>query len=190
MFDWRYWLIVAVWVIWESYWIVAALGTKRATRKEPLLTRIPVVVGIFLSAALLLAPNWFGSFMDGSFTGHSDATYFPGLALTVIGIGFAFWARGTLGSNWSGRVTIKEEHELVTRGPYSLVRHPIYTGGLLGFAGSALALGHVGGLFSVAIMLCTFLHKIRLEERVIGTHFGKRYAEYRQRTAALIPGLW
>jgi len=187
MFDWRYWLIVAVWVVWEAYWTVAALGTKRATRKEALLTRIPVVVGIVLAAALLLAPDWFGSFMDRSFTAQSDATYIPGLLLALAGIGFAFWARNTLGSNWSGRVTIKEDHELVTRGPYSLVRHPIYTGALLGFSGSALALGHVGGLFSVAIMLGIFTHKIRLEERVMGKHFGDRYTEYRRKTKALLP---
>jgi len=86
-------------------------------------------------------------------------------------------------------VTIKEDHELVTRGPYALVRHPIYTGALLGFSGSALALGHVGGLFSLAIMLAIFTHKIRLEERLMGAHFGERYAEYRRKTRALIPFL-
>ncbi|HEU5399258.1 MAG TPA: isoprenylcysteine carboxylmethyltransferase family protein [Gammaproteobacteria bacterium] len=188
-FDWRYWLIVAVFALWELYWGVAAMGTKRATRKEPLITRIPVVVGILLAIVLLLAPGWLGSFMDTSFTAHSDATYLPGLLLACAGMGFAFWARGTLGRNWSGRVTIKEDHELVTRGPYTLVRHPIYTGALLGFGGSALALGHLGGLFSIAIMLAIFLHKIRLEERVMGTHFGEHYAEYRRRTRALIPFL-
>lgn len=189
MFDWHYWLIVAIFALWEFYWFVAALGTKRATQKEALLTRIPVVVGIVLAAALLLAPGWFGSFMEGSFTAHTDATYLPGLALACAGMGFAFWARATLGRNWSGRVTIKENHELVTRGPYGLVRHPIYTGALFGFSGSALALGHVGGLFAVAIMLSIFVHKIRLEERVMGQHFGERYVEYRRKVKALIPFL-
>ncbi len=186
-FDWRYWLIVAIFILWELYWGVAALGTKRATKKEPLITRIPVVVGILLAIVLLLAPGWLGSFMDGSFTAHSDVTYLPGLLLACAGMGFAFWARATLGTNWSGRVTIKEDHELVTRGPYSLVRHPIYTGALFGVAGSALALGHVGGIFSVVIMLGIFIHKIRLEERVMGGHFGEKYAEYKRKTKALIP---
>ena len=190
MFDWRYWLIVAIFVLWELYWGLAAMGTKRATQKEPLLTRIPVVVGILLAIVLLLAPGWLGRFMDGSFTAHTDATYLPGLALACAGMGFAFWARATLGRNWSGRVTIKEDHELVTRGPYALVRHPIYTGALTGFAGSALALGHLGGLFAVVIMLSIFIHKIRLEERVMGGHFGEKYAEYKKRTSALIPLLF
>ncbi|HEV2322228.1 MAG TPA: isoprenylcysteine carboxylmethyltransferase family protein [Gammaproteobacteria bacterium] len=189
MADWRYWLVVAIFALWEIYWGVAAIGTKRATQKEPLVTRIPVVVGIMLGAALLLAPGWFGSFMDGSFTAHTDAIYLPGVLIACAGMGFAFWARATLGTNWSGRVTIKEDHELVTHGPYGLVRHPIYTGALLGFSGSALALGHVGGLFSVAIMLGIFVHKIRLEERVMGLHFGDKYAAYKRHTKALIPFL-
>jgi len=190
MFAWRYWLVVAVWMVWEGYWIIASLGTKRAAQKEPLLSCIPVVIGIVLAAALLLAPAWFGRFMDRSFTAQTDATYLPGLLLALAGIGFAFWARSTLGRNWSGRVTIKEDHELVTTGPYAWVRHPIYTGALLGFSGSALALGRVGGLFSVAIMLCIFIRKIHLEEKVMGQHFGERYAEYKRRTKALIPTLF
>jgi len=60
----------------------------------------------------------------------------------------------------------------------------------MAFGGSALALGHVGGLFSVAIMLSIFLHKIRLEERVMGQHFGERYTQYRKRTKTLIPFVW
>jgi protein-S-isoprenylcysteine O-methyltransferase Ste14 len=184
--NWRYWLIVALLAIWESYWIIASLGTKRATQKEPLISRIPVVLGIVLAAALLLAPGWFGSFMDRSFTAHTDATYLPGFLIALGGVSFAFWARFTLGTDWSGRVTIKEDHELVTTGPYRLVRHPIYTGALLAFSGSALALGHVGGLFSVAIMLTISVHKIRLEEKVLEGHFGDKYADYRRTTRPLI----
>src|SRR5208283_1453110 len=54
-----------------------------------------------------------------------------GLALTILGCGFAIWARFTLGSNWSGLPNVKRAHELIVRGPYRLVRHPIYSGLLL-----------------------------------------------------------
>lgn len=183
----HYWLIIAIWVTWESYWIATAWGTKRATAKEPLASRVPVVIGIALSACLLLAPFWFGGFIDRSFTDQGNLAYFAGLLLTLCGVGFAFWARFTLGKNWSGRVTIKEDHELVTAGPYRLVRHPIYTGALLAFSGTALAMGRVGGLVAIGIMLAIFLRKIRLEEKMLDGHFGGRYAEYRRRTKALIP---
>ncbi len=63
-----------------------------------------------------------------------------GLILTALGIAFAFWARYSLGQNWSSKVTIKVEHELIRNGPYAYVRHPIYTGILLALVGTALAI--------------------------------------------------
>jgi protein-S-isoprenylcysteine O-methyltransferase Ste14 len=190
MSGWRFWLLAAIWIAWESYWIISARATKRAASKEPWVSRGPVVAGILLSVALLFIPELFGSLPARSFTGQGDATYFSGLLLTLCGVSFAFWARFTLGRNWSGRVTIKEDHELVTRGPYRLVRHPIYTGALLTFGGTALAFGRVGGLLAVAIMTTVFLRKIWLEEKVLDQHFGPRYADYRKTAKTLIPLLW
>ncbi|MGE5624491.1 MAG: methyltransferase family protein [Bacillota bacterium] len=190
MEGWRYWPIIALWVIWESYWIGTAWTTKRATAKEPLLSRIPIVIGIVLAASLLLAPFWFGGLVNEIIVPQGDATYFGGLLVTLGGIGFAFWARFALGRNWSGRVTIKEDHELVTTGPYRFVRHPIYTGALLAFTGTTLAFGRVGGLFAFAIMLAIFLRKISLEEKMLNAHFGERYAEYSRRTKSIIPLIW
>ena len=190
MLNWRYWLIVAIWAIWELYWGISARGVKRATSKESLSTRIPVIIGLLLSLVLMLAPGWLGPFFGQRILPDDDALYFAGLALLLFGMYWAFWARHTLGSNWSGRVTIKEEHELITRGPYRWVRHPIYTGVLFAFAGTALALGRMGNLFAIAIMLVVFAHKIRLEEKVLDQHFGTKYADYRRSAKTLIPLIW
>ena len=65
----------------------------------------------------------------------------------VVGLLFAVWAREHLGSNWSRSVTIKQGHELITTGPYAVVRHPIYTGILAGFLGTAIALSQVRGFY-------------------------------------------
>ena len=190
MSDWRYWLIFAIWVVWEGYWGFSSLGVKRATRKEPWVTRGPVVAGLVLGCVLLLAPGWCGPFFNRRFLPENDLLYSAGLVLLLSGVCWAFWARHSLGRNWSGRVTIKEDHELVTSGPYRWVRHPIYTGVLSAFTGSALALGRVGNLFGFAIMLAIFVHKMRLEEKVLDEHFGQRYADYRRTTRRIIPLLW
>lgn len=190
MSDWRYWLVLGTWIVWDGYWFISARGVKRAASKESLGTRIPAVIGLVLSALLMLAPGWFGPFFGQRFLPESDLLYFAGLALLLAGVYWAFWARHTLGANWSGRVTIKEDHELVTGGPYRLVRHPIYTGVLFAFMGSALALGRVGNLFAIAIMLAIFSYKMRMEEKVLNQHFGAKYADYRRSTKALIPLLW
>jgi len=84
-------------------------------------------------------------------------------------------------------VTIKEGHELVTSGPYALVRHPIYTGLLLALLGSTLALGDLRAVLAFALAAGALWHKLRIEERWMRQQFGDAYQAYSRRVAALIP---
>jgi protein-S-isoprenylcysteine O-methyltransferase Ste14 len=86
-------------------------------------------------------------------------------------------------------VQVKQDHELIQRGPYRFVRHPIYTGLLLAFFGTAVAIGEWRGLICVAIVAASFWFKLRLEERWMRENFGAAYEQYMQRTKALIPGV-
>jgi protein-S-isoprenylcysteine O-methyltransferase Ste14 len=110
-----------------------------------------------------------------------------GFVLTLLGLSVAIWARLTLGTNWSGTVTFKENHELIQSGPYAVVRHPIYTGLLLMFLGTAFAIGTVGAFLSVPTLFLSFWIKSRQEEALMIDHFGEQYAAYRQRVRAIIP---
>jgi protein-S-isoprenylcysteine O-methyltransferase Ste14 len=92
-----------------------------------------------------------------------------------------------LGSNWSQAVTIKHGHELITTGSYALVRLPIYSGLLLGFIGTAVALGEWRGLLAVALVFIVLWRKLRLEEEWLQTQFGQPYAAYARWVAALLP---
>ncbi len=80
----------------------------------------------------------------GAFRGHGvnsnpwRAVF--GLVFFTLGLGFAIWARMHIGRNWGSPMTLKEEPELVTSGPYHLVRHPIYSGILVAGVGTAVAL--------------------------------------------------
>jgi protein-S-isoprenylcysteine O-methyltransferase Ste14 len=112
-----------------------------------------------------------------------------GMVMTLAGLLFACWARHVLGSNWSAVVQLKQDHELIERGPYRHVRHPIYTGLLLAFLGTAVALGEWRGLLALAIVAVSFWRKLRLEERWLGEQFGAAYADYMRRVKALIPGI-
>jgi protein-S-isoprenylcysteine O-methyltransferase Ste14 len=84
-------------------------------------------------------------------------------------------------------VTVKADHELVRSGPYGWVRHPIYTGILFGFIGSALAGTRWGGLVAVAIVFAAFWRKLKLEEHFMTETFGDAYRQYREQVSALIP---
>jgi protein-S-isoprenylcysteine O-methyltransferase Ste14 len=97
------------------------------------------------------------------------------------------WARHYLGKNWSQVVTIKEDHELITDGPYSMSRHPIYTGLLFGFVGTSIALGELRGVIAVAFVFGVLLYKLKLEEKWLHEQFGEPYERYCQKVAALIP---
>jgi protein-S-isoprenylcysteine O-methyltransferase Ste14 len=86
------------------------------------------------------------SWIKESLWPHSLALDAAGLAVTVLGVVFAIWLRVTLGRNWSSVPQVKEQHDLVVKGPYRIVRHPIYTGLILAVAGTGLALDKGIGL--------------------------------------------
>jgi protein-S-isoprenylcysteine O-methyltransferase Ste14 len=95
-----------------------------------------------------------------------------------------------LGTNWSRRVTVKADHELIVSGPYALTRHPIYTGILLGVAGTALAIGEWRCMAAFFLLLVAFLLKMRVEEQLMMLTFPATYPEYRRRVKALVPWLF
>jgi len=128
-----------------------------------------------------------GGILFERFLPRSYAAYWTGTALVVLGLAFSVWARMHLGRNWSGTVTVKQEHELVRGGPYARVRHPIYTGLLLAFIGTAIVRGEWRGVLAVLIIFAALWRKLRLEERYMVETFGDEYRRYREHSAALIP---
>jgi protein-S-isoprenylcysteine O-methyltransferase Ste14 len=140
-----------------------------------------MVVGFF--------PLFGPSRLSASFRFVPVTTILPrvGLALTILGLGFAIWARIHLGRFWSGTITLKENHELIRSGPYAFVRHPIYTGLLTAAAGTALARGTFSALLGLALIGVVCWLKIRAEEKLLTNHFGDTYRNYRRQVAALIP---
>ena len=183
------WLLAALWLAWAAYWALSAADVKPAARRESLGSRALHIVPL-AAAVLLILPRGAALPMLGArFVPRGEAGYWIGAACTLAGLLFAMQARRRLGRNWSGTVTVKEGHELVTSGPYRFVRHPIYTGLLGAFLGSAIALGEWRGLVATALVLLSFLRKIRLEERWMHERFGDAWARYRARVPALVPGL-
>ncbi|MGH9520834.1 MAG: methyltransferase family protein [Terriglobales bacterium] len=185
---WVYdYLFTAMWIAFFVYWQVKALNAKTTQRMEPLAFKV-ARSALFLAAIALLMFNkipvpWLYKLLYP----YSRLSFFGGAAVLAVGLLFAVWARVHLGRNWSRSVTIKEGHELVQTGPYALVRHPIYTGILVGFVGTALAVGQVRGWVSVLFVLASFWIKLTLEEQWMREVFGAKYDEYARRVKALVP---
>lgn len=180
----------ALWLAWVIYWAVAAANVKSAQRREPLWSRSLHFIPMILAAALLTLPSIpEAPLLSRRFVADTDFACWGGCLLIAAGLGFSVWARIHLGRNWSGRISVKQDHELIQTGPYAIVRHPIYTGLLVAIGGSALSLGEWRGLVAVALMLVSFWRKLTVEERWMVTAFGERYRRYRGQTSALIPYL-
>jgi len=178
-----------VWLAWLIYWGIAAISTKRTRYRESVPSRLLHLVPLILGIALLVSPQIAGSWLTLRFLPRSPAWFLLGLGFTILGLGLSVYARVWLGRNWSGTVTLKEDHELIRGGPYRLVRHPIYTGILLAVLGSALAEGQWRGLVALALITAAFLRKIKVEERVLTEQFGDAYRRYQAEVPALVPGV-
>ena len=180
--------MVGLWLAWALYWMVSALGAKRTQRRESLASRLSHVLPLFVGVTLIAWPHHPGpEWLSWRLVPPGPMRFGGALFLTVAGLGFTVWARVHLGRNWSGTVTLKEEHELVRSGPYAYVRHPIYTGLLVALLGSAIACGEVRALIGFIVVAAAFVRKLRIEERLMRASFPGQYRDYCARVPALIP---
>jgi protein-S-isoprenylcysteine O-methyltransferase Ste14 len=180
-------VLPAMWLGWAACWWALSHDVKRPARRESVKSRLGHLLPFACAVALLWLPSVPVPALEGRFLPRSMWSFWFGAAVTLAGLLFAVWARVHLGRNWSGIVTVKHDHELVTTGPYRIVRHPIYTGLLGAFAGSAVALGRWRGAVAVVIVALALVRKLKLEERWMSGAFGRAYDDYRRRVAALIP---
>jgi len=105
----------------------------------------------------------------------------------VAGLIIALWGRIVLGRNWNIHPGLKENHELIERGPYAYVRHPMYSGLCLMLLGTVLWCGNTAGYLLFFASLLGVWFKLRQEEKILTRHFGESYLSYKARVKALIP---
>ena len=184
------WWISGPWLVFLLYWGLAALRVRPTKRSESPLSRLRYSVVWILAAFLLFSNRLRWGPLSWRFLPTGPAVYFAGVGLTMMGLGFAIWARYHLGPYWSGAVTIKQDHRLIRTGPYALVRHPIYTGLLLAMLGTAVAIGELRGLLAVGLAFAGFFIKSQMEEKWLLQEFGTEYEQYRREVKALIPFLY
>ena len=172
-------------LVWAVGWRIAKPTAHTAEGPGRLTPYLPVLIGVALMELHVIPVSW----TRDALWPHTVAIEAAGLVITALGAAFAIWARWTLGRNWSSVPQVKEQHELVEKGPYRIVRHPIYTGLILAVAGSGLAAGKGIWLFMVVLIFASYWLKIRVEEHLMMETFPEEYPAYRRRVKALIPGI-
>ena len=178
-------VIQALWVILIGWWIIRAFDNKRAKIRQGRGSRLAYLAGALAVVYGLKSCRGLNFLL----LPVNAVTQAAGILICAAGVAVAIWARQTLGRNWSGFVVIKQDHELIQGGPYQYVRHPIYTGLILAFTGTFLALVPTTRYFLLELVLViAFYIKARHEERILAREFGGEYTAYRQRVrGALIP---
>jgi protein-S-isoprenylcysteine O-methyltransferase Ste14 len=183
-----FWCIDAAWLAWLIVWMVLAPRVKPTAMRESVARRAAHLVPLVLAGALLFfCPPGDGWWTCLEVLPRGVWMAPAGLCVVLAGLGFAVRARVVLARNWSGIVTIKQDHELIRTGPYGIVRHPIYTGLLTALLGTAIAIDQWRGVLSLAIVAVSFLAKMRTEEAFMGRAFGEAYSRYRREVPGLIP---
>jgi protein-S-isoprenylcysteine O-methyltransferase Ste14 len=182
----RQW-INALWILFGLYWLVSALKRKKTKRRETWVQRARYVLPLVGAWYLLARPEAHYGWLGARFAPAQPAVEWIGVLLTAAGVAVAFWARWHLGANWSGVVTLKEGHELIRTGPYRSIRHPIYTGILLGLLGTAIAMGEVRGLLAVTIAWLSFYLKACREESFLTQEFGEKFEAHAKQTGMFLP---
>jgi protein-S-isoprenylcysteine O-methyltransferase Ste14 len=174
-------VVLVVWIAFWIYWLAAAAGVKTGRVRWGRFAGIRVVA--ILIVLLLVRTRVFKR--------HTIITHDPwregiGLAIFLAGLAVAIWARRYLGRNWGTPMSEKVDPELVTTGPYSEVRHPIYSGLILAMVGTAVAVTWYW-LIAVALLGGYFIYSATREERYMTTLFPDAYLGYKQSTKMLIP---
>jgi protein-S-isoprenylcysteine O-methyltransferase Ste14 len=181
------WLFGGAWLAFILYWFISASWTAKTKMRDARAERMIYLLIASVAAGLLLLRGKVPSALGGQLWPQNEFTFFAGALLLLSGLGFALWARVHLGEFWSSAVTLKEGHRLIRTGPYALVRHPIYTGILMGIAGTVTAIGQVRAVLAFVLLCVIFRWKSRREERLLAREFGMEYLSYMKDVRALVP---
>ena len=110
-----------------------------------------------------------------------------GFALGIVSLGFWIWTQVALGKDWSPQLQLREDHHLVTTGPYARIRHPLYTA-MFGYgAGLALVTANWGFIVFAVMIIAGSAARVPREEQMMIKEFGEKYKAYIQKTGKFFP---
>jgi protein-S-isoprenylcysteine O-methyltransferase Ste14 len=183
---------IVPWIVLGLVWAIAAPFANKTLQRESIFSRLSYALPLAIAAWILYSPaaRNLVPFLTDRIGAGNQAVWWTGLTIEIVGMAFVIWARATLGKLWSGSITLKEGHRLVQSGPFSVTRHPIYTGALVAGLGTAMTDGSVRNFVALGLVACGFAFKLSKEETLMATHFGDEHRNYRARVPRLIPFLW
>ncbi len=181
--------LIVLGLIWGAVSLRWAAPTQAAHSGEFPLYRLLRLVILAITFALLFWNQTAIGILGRGFAPLSPALAVAGFTIGSAGLAVALWARLHLGQYWSDKVVVQAGHQLIRTGPYARLRHPIYSGVLLGVVGTALVLDEWRGAIAFLLLLTNYAVKARKEDRILAESFGAQFQEHRQRAGFLLPRL-
>ena len=180
-------LVEVPWIVFVLYWIVSAIRTRDTLQTESFASRYAILLIEAAGFVLLFRHSAGIGFLGNRVMHRTLASAIVGSILTWMGIGLAIWARYHLAEYWSARITIKDDHQLIRSGPYTRLRHPIYSGIVLAAIGSAVVIDQWRCVLGVCLVLMGYCIKARKEETMLTQQFGDAFREHQKQAGFLIP---
>lgn len=159
------------------------MSERRYTNQEKTLLGL-LAIGMMLVPIIYAATDWL------DFANYTLPAWAGWLGVVLIGAAiFVFWrAHADLGLNWSPTLEIREKHELITRGIYGQIRHPMYASQWLWVIAQPLLLQNwVAGFINLLVFIPFYILRVRAEERLMLEQFGDQYRSYMQKVGAVLP---
>jgi protein-S-isoprenylcysteine O-methyltransferase Ste14 len=181
------WLVELPWLIFLIYWIIGAFKTRATREKESFSSRSFILLIEIAGYLLIFSGTPDSGFLGARVVPRTLVGAMVGVIFTWSGIGLAIWARYHLAENWSARVTIKHDHQLIRTGPYTHLRHPIYSGLVLATLGSAVVIDHWRCVLGFLLVLTGYCIKASKEEAMLSRQFGEAFREHQKHTGFLMP---
>ena len=160
-------------------------GQDRSFRERRSPVATASMAAFFVLLYLTIRFRWSAQELDGLSVLRSF-----GLVLMAFGALFNIWGRIFLKTNWADQVRIYDDQQLVTTGPYRIVRHPLYASLIWMFFGAAAAyLNPLAALETSLVFIPAMVYRSNLEERVLAETFSDAYSTYRKNTGRFFPKL-
>lgn len=184
-------IVLGSWWLFILFWAAMAVRTKKTVHRQSRSEQRPYVwlllIGTLLIGGVTRFMGPLGIIARPLL--RPGTLQWPAAAAAALGVALAIWARTTLGRNWSGSITLKEDHELVTGGPYAAIRHPIYTALLLLYLALVLLIVSPSAIIGFALVIWSCWVKLKHEEALMLQQFPDSYPGYMARSKRLLPGL-
>ena len=175
------------WIVFGLYWLIAARRVKAARTTESPAYRAFRLLLLAITFTLLFAKGAGVGFLGRHVFPQKQFLPYFGFGLALTGMALAVWARVSLGQYWSDKIVLKVDHQLIRSGPYARMRHPIYSGVLLGVAGSALVVNEWRGALAFLLLLTNYMVKAKREEKILAESFPVDFADHKRSAGFLLP---